>query len=282
MTGFGVRSSVAQLRRVAVRAPALGSDFARAHWEQPVDEVLLLEQHAAFVRLLRHLGCTVDELPADAALPDSCFVYDPVFVAGDGAIVLRAAKDVRAGEPAQLARDLEALGVPIIGALQGDATADGGDMCFLDASTLAVGRSYRTNDDAIEQIQRLLAPQGIEVRVFTVPHDRGPEYCMHLMSVISPVRDDLAVVYERLAPEGLLAELQDRGIAWVNVPDAEYATLGCNVLAIKPGLVVLAEGNDETAMALRARAVHVHLYAASELNKGEGGPTCLTRPLLRS
>ena len=114
-----------------------------------------------------------------------------------------------------------------------------------------------------------------------MPHDQGPEFCLHLMSVISPVRDDLAVVYVRLAPVALLQALQSRGIEVIPLPEEDYASLGCNILAVAPGVVVIAEGNSATVALLRAHGVEVHAYDASEINKGEGGPTCLTRPVLR-
>jgi N-dimethylarginine dimethylaminohydrolase len=279
--GFGVNSMVAALERVAVRPPSPEGDYAAAHWAQPLDLDLLAKQHAEFVALLRRLGCGVDVLDPVDGLPDACFVYDPVFVVPSGAIEFRAAKAARVGEGSRLAGDLEALDVPLLGRLEGAATADGGDMFWLDPQTLAVGRSYRTNRAAVQQLRALVARDGVEVEVFDVPHDQGPEYCLHLMSLVSPVREDLAVVYERLAPVALLQSLAERGIAWVDVPDAEYLTLGCNVLAVAPGVVVIPAGNDRTAEALEDRGVEVHRYDASEINRGEGGPTCLTRPLLR-
>ena len=278
---YGVTSMVAPLRRVAVRPPAPGSDFARAHWGQPLDVDLLLEQHAAFAALLRSLGSEVVELPALQGLPDSCFVYDPAFVVGNGVIQLRAAKPVRVGEPERLCADLGAVGVPVVGELTGEATADGGDMFWIDDVTLAVGRSYRTNAAAVAQLSGILRPSGVRVEVYDVPHDQGPEWCLHLMSVVSPVREDLAVVYERLAPVAMLEELRRRGVELLSVPEEDWLTLGCNVLAVAPGVVVIASGNEATAAALAARGCDVHVYAASEITKGEGGPTCLTRPILR-
>jgi dimethylargininase len=278
---YGVTSMVAPLRRVAVRAPAPESDFARAHWAQPLDIDLLLVQHAAFVALLRRLGCEVLELPPLEGLPDSCFTYDPAFTVSDGVITLRAAKEVRVGEGERLAADLAAAGVPTIGALSGIATADGGDMFWLDDVTLAVGRSYRTNAAAVTQLQELLQPRGVRVEVYDVPHDQGPEWCLHLMSVVSPVRDDLAAVYERLAPVAMLEELRRRGVELLPIPEEDWLTLGCNILAVSPGVAVIASGNDATVAALTARGCDVHVYDASEISKGEGGPTCLTRPVLR-
>ncbi|CAB4886961.1 MAG: hypothetical protein F2793_10170 [Actinobacteria bacterium] len=281
MTTYGVNSMVAPLTRVAVRPPSLRGDYEVAHWAQPLDGALLLEQHAAFVALLEKLGCGVEVLPPTDDMPDACFTYDPAFVIPSGVIELRGAKAVRVGEPPLLTADLEALGVPVIGRLNGEATADGGDMFWLDPTTLAVGRSYRTNQAAIEQLRPMLAADGVTIEVFDLPHDLGPEFCLHLMSVVSPVREDLAVVFERLAPIALLLALRARGIDYVCVPEEDYLSLGCNVLAVRPGVVVMAKGNEATASLLRNRGVEVHFYEASEINKGEGGPTCLTRPIKR-
>jgi len=281
MSMYGVNSMVAPLTRVAVRPPSLRGDYAVAHWAQPLDGDLLLAQHAAFVALLERLGCGVEVLPPTDDMPDACFTYDPAFVVPSGVIELRGAKAVRAGEPPLLTADLEALGVPVVGRLSGEATADGGDMFWLDPSTLAVGRSYRTNQAAIDQLRPMLAADGVNIEVFDLPHDLGPEFCLHLMSVISPVREDLAVIFERLAPVALLQALAVRGIDYVCVPDEDYLSLGCNVLTVRPGVVIMAKGNDATAALLRNRGVEVHFYEASEINKGEGGPTCLTRPIKR-
>ena len=280
MTQFGVTSMTGELASVAVRPPSLRGDYQRAHWAQPLDLELLAEQHAAFVGLLQHLGCGVIELPPADDMPDAIFTYDPCFVVGHGFIEFQGAKAVRAGEPPLLSSELQDLGVPLIGRLTGAATADGGDMFWLDGHTLAVGRSYRTNDLAIDQLRSMLEPQ-VRIEAFDLPHDLGPEYCLHLMSVVSPVRDDLAVVYERLAPIRLLEALRSRGVELLPLPESDYATLGCNVLTIRPGVVVVASGNDATAKLLREHGVDVHVYQASEISKGEGGPTCLTRPILR-
>lgn len=280
MSNFGVRSMTENLVRVAVRPPSPRGDYPRAHWTQPLDLDLLAAQHQQFVALLERLGCEVVVLDPVDDMPDAVFTYDPCFVVGDGFLEFRAQKAARAGEPPLLAAELQQLGIPMLGSLTADATADGGDFFWLDERTLAVGRSYRTNDAAIEQIRALLSDD-VVVEEFDLPHDQGPEYCLHLMSVVSPIRPDLAVVYERLAPIRLLQALRSRGVELLPLPEEDYATLGCNVLAIRPGVAVIASGNEATATLLRQHGVEVHVYAASEITKGEGGPTCLTRPLLR-
>jgi N-dimethylarginine dimethylaminohydrolase len=242
---------------------------------------LLVDQHAAFVELLAELGCEIDVLDPADDMPDAIFTYDPCFVVGNGFIEFQGAKQARTGEPPLLAAELEARGIPRIGRLSGGATADGGDFFWLDDSTLAVGRSYRTNDEAIEQVRSMLGPE-VSIEAFDLPHDQGPEFCLHLMSVVSPIRDDLAVVYERLAPVRLLEALRSRGVELLALPDEDYASLGCNVLTVRPGVAVIASGNDATVQLLRSHGVEVHVYEASEISKGEGGPTCLTRPLLRA
>lgn len=284
MSNFGVSSSVANLKRVAVRPPTRDADYQAAHWlgaPEHLDLDALQADHTAFVELLRELGCEVDVLPEAPGQADACFVYDPVFTTPSGVIQLQGAKEARVKEPALLAGDINALGMPTVGVLIGDATADAGDMFWLDNKTVAIGRTYRTNEAGEKQLREIFASEGVEALAFHMPHAMGPEYCLHLMSVISPIRDDLAVVFEREAPVTLLQELAKRGIKIISVPDEEYMSLACNVLAIRPGVVVMPSGNPLTAQLLRDAGVEVHIYKADVINRGEGGPTCLTRPLWR-
>jgi N-dimethylarginine dimethylaminohydrolase len=284
MSNFGVSSSVANLKRVAVRPPTRDADYQAAHWlgaPELLDLDELQADHVAFVDLLRELGCEVDVLPEAPGQADACFVYDPAFTTPTGVIQLQGAKEARVKEPSMLAGDINALGMPTVGILIGDATADGGDMFWLDDKTVAIGRTYRTNEAGEKQLRDIFAAEGIETLAFHMPHAMGPEYCLHLMSVISPIRDDLAVVYEREAPVTLLQELAKRGIKTISVPDEEYMSLACNVLAIRPGVVVMPSGNPITAQLLRDAGIEVHIYKADVINRGEGGPTCLTRPLWR-
>ena len=227
---------------------------------------------------MRALGSEVIELDPVPGLPDAVFVYDPAFVIPSGTVAFQSAKPARVGEAEHLVTGLELAGVPTVGRLVGEATADAGDMFWLDEDTVAIGRSYRTNEEAVDQLRGILASDGVAVEVFDVPHDMGPEYCLHLMSVISPVREDLAVVYEKLAPVAMLRALSRRGIEWVAVDDEEYVTLGCNILAVRPGVVVMGQRNVRTADALREKGIEVHTFDSEQSDKGEGGPTCMTRP----
>ncbi len=279
---FGVRSMVAPLRRVLLRQPVVSGDFAGAGWRIP-DPELLVRQHDRLCQLLSDLGCGIELAGPAGAMVDATYVRDAGMLTGRGAVLFQMTKPARAGEPPLLGAALEAAGVPLVGRLGGSARADGGDIIWLDERTLLVGRSYRTNAEGVRQLREILAVEGVSVGSADLPHDRGPGHVLHLMSVISPVADDLAVVYPPLAPVPLMEELAARGVRIVAVPDAEYATMGCNVLAVRPGVVVMLDGNPRTRAALELAGCQVHVYEGSEISiKGDGGPTCLTAPILRA
>ena len=270
----------AELRRVLVVRPSTTGDFAGAGWRVP-DADGLRREHDGFVELLVGLGSEVVVADAPEGMVDATFAYDPVFVTGAGAVELRMRKPARRLEPAFLAAETERAGVPLVGRLTGDAAADGGDLCWLDESTLAVGRGYRTNAAAHDQLSTILATEGVTVERADLPHHLGADHVMHLMSVVSPVAPDLAVVFEPLAPVPLLEMLAARGYRTVPCDPDEFDAQGCNVLAVRPGVVVMTDSAPRTRAALEAVGVEVHSYPATETNKGDGGPTCLTRPLLR-
>ena len=278
---YGVQSMVDPLRRVLIRRPATTGDFAAADWRQP-DPARLIAEHEAFGELLESLGCEVTVAEPVEGMVDSVYVCDPVWTCGQGAIVLRSAKPARVGEGEAMVAPLEAAGVPIAGRLTGTATADGGDMVWLDNETLAVARGYRTNAEAHRQLDEILAAEGARTLRFDLPHDRGAAHVLHLMSFISPVTHDLAVVFEPLAPVTLMQELQERGIGIIPLGEDEYHSMGCNILATAPGVVVVLDGNPNVRRAMEAKGIEVHAYQGSDVSlKGDGGPTCLTRELLR-
>ena len=208
------------------------------------------------------------------------YVYDPVLVGEEGAVLLRPGKEGRRGEPAALEGALGAASVPVAAALAAPALAEGGDTVWLDARTLLVGIGYRTNAEAVPALEA--AFPGVEVVPFDLPHWNGAGEVMHLMSFISPLDDDLAVVYPRIAPVRLLHLLAERGIEVVEVPDDEFESQGPNVLALGPRRALALDGNSETRRRMERSGVDVVVYRGEEISKkGDGGPTCLTRPLLR-
>jgi len=281
MQSYGVTSMTAPLRRVLVREPALHGDFAGAAWREP-DPAALARQHEAFVELLDRLGPSVEVAGALDGQVDSVYMHDPVLVTGRGAIPLRMAKPARQAEPAAMATELERLGVPVLGTLAEPAYADGGDRFWLDDATMAIGLGYRTNLAGVEAVRRLVEPEGVTVEAYDMPHDQGPGFVLHLQSFLSGIAEDLCVVYEPLAPVRLLQDLRARGFDWIAISHDDYLAMGCNVLAVRPGVVVMVDGVPGVRRALEARGVEVHVYDGSELSlKGDGGPTCLTAPLLR-
>ncbi|MFZ0322637.1 MAG: arginine deiminase family protein [Actinomycetes bacterium] len=280
---WGTPDMYSPLRTVLVRTPTTVGEFVTdGHWREP-DRSLLPQQHAEFAALLRSLGAEVIVADPVDGLVDAVYTHDPMTMTPHGALLYQMRKPIRAPEPAVMRADLERLGVPIVGELTGDAYSDGGDKVWLDEHTLVVGRGYRTTAAAIDQMRAILGPLGVNVVSVDLPHFLGPDAVLHLMSVISPLDHDLAVVYEPLAPVSLLELLDERGIERITVDEDEFWTQGANILAVGPRRVVLAAGNDKVHKKLDAAGVEVHVFDGSEVAvKGDGGPTCLTQPLWRA
>jgi N-dimethylarginine dimethylaminohydrolase len=280
---FGCVDMTGALRRVVVRAPSPESVAAwqAFGWHAEPDAARIAEEHEAFRAALADAGAevVVAETPVPLS-PDSIYVFDPALVTPAGAILLRPGKDGRRVEVDALAADLVEAGVPILGKLEAPATVEGGDTIWLDERTLLVGIGYRTNEAGAEALRRLLP--GVEVHAFDLPHLHGEGEVLHLMSLLSPLDRDLAVAYLPYMPVRLVQLLRQRGIELVEVPDDEFWTMGPNVLALGPRIALALEGNDETRRRMEAAGVDVRVYSGDELSrKGDGGPTCLTRPILR-
>jgi N-dimethylarginine dimethylaminohydrolase len=274
----------APLREVLVKAP--GPAFGRAFDDpavgflRPVDLDQARREHEGLVSVLDGLGVRVHQLGAETDDPDLVYVFDPLLVADGGAIPLAPGKPNRRGEPGVLEAWTATNGIPTLGRITGRGTVEGGDTFWLRPDLLCIGRTLRTNDEGARQLASIV---GGDVRVFDVPYWRGPAELVHLLSVVSPVADDAAVVYLPLLPAGLFALLADLSIRLIEVPEEEYPTLGCNVLAVRPGVVVVADGNLVTRRRMETAGIEVHAVPLGEVGEnGSGGVTCLTRPLLRA
>jgi dimethylargininase len=280
---FGCQSMVARLRRVLVRPPAPGSWAAWKPygWREEPDPARMEEEHEAFRALLADAGVEVIVAATPHSLdPDAIYVYDPALVTDDGAVMLRPGKEGRRGEVEVMAADFVEAGLPIAGRLDAPAMAEGGDTLWIDERTLLVGRGYRTNDEGIRQLAEALP--GVDVVAFDLPHLRGAGEVLHLMSLLSPLDVGLAVAYPPLMPVRLMELLAKRSFELVAVPDEEFETMGPNVLALGPRVALALEGNNETRLRMEKAGVDVRVYRGDEISrKGDGGPTCLTRPLLR-
>jgi len=286
MQPYGAQSMTAPLRRVLVKRPdeAFGSaDPAVWHYTAQVDLDAARREHEALVEILAAAGAEVVDHPEpQPERADAIYVFDPVLITDRGAVILRMGKTLRRGEEDALARRLTELGIPTLATLHGGATAEGGDLLWIDQATLAVGQGFRTNAEGLRQLRAALAPLGVETVPVELPYFTGPEACLHLLSLISLVDDDLAVVYPPLLSVPFWNLLRERGFRIVEVPEEEFPTQGPNVLALAPRRAVMLEGNPVTRRRLEAAGCEVLTYRGREISlKAEGGPTCLTRPLWR-
>jgi dimethylargininase len=286
MKSYGCQSMVDPLRKVLVKRPDQAfavDDPAKWHYAARPDLEVARREHDGLVAVLRRAGAQVfyhDELQPDRA--DAIFVHDPAIVTDRGAIILRMGKALRRGEESAMARRFAQLEVPIHYTLHGEATADGGDLLWLDHDTLAAAHGFRTNAEGLRQLQEALEPLGARLIPVPLPYYCGAESCLHLMSIISLLDHDLAVVYPRLMPVPFWLLLNERGIRMVEVPDEEFDSMGCNVLALSPRKCLMIEGNPITHKRLEQAGCEVFAYVGNEISlKAEGGATCLTRPILR-
>lgn len=250
---------------------------ALPHYEQACEE------YRQFETLLANQGISISYLPPDAVLStDAIYSRDASIATNHGMILCNMGKNARSEEPKAHGRWYKKNKIPVLGAITSPGTLEGGDLVWLDESTLAVGRSYRSNATGIRQLKELLAPFEIEIIVVDLPHYKGPADVFHLMSVLSPVDKDLAVVYSPLLPIAFREELLRRNYVLVEVPEQEFDSLGCNVLAIAARKCIMVSGNPITLKRMQSQGCEVLTYQGEEISiKGGGGPTCLTRPLRR-
>lgn len=290
MTGsYGAQSMAAPLRRVMMRRASSamrGAEAARWHYGPGFDPARAATEHEVFAALVAASGADISWLPdEDDGLADSVFTHDPSLVTGRGAVLLRMGKAMRMAEPDLHERCYQALGVPLLGRIEAPGQVEGGDCVWLDERTLAVGRGVRTNQAGIQQLANILGPIGISVWGYDLPLWNGEEACLHLMSVISPLDEDLALVHSPLLPAPFWQMLRERGIRMIEGDAEEFRRshgLSLNVLATAPKKLIAVAGFDRTRAAMEAAGCEVATFEAEALCIAcEGGPTCLTRPILR-
>jgi N-dimethylarginine dimethylaminohydrolase len=262
--------------------PACDAQWRALNFTAPPRFDAAVSAYDTFAAAVTAAGARVIAMPPHPETGlDAIYVRDASVLTPRGVVLCRMGKALRAGEPSAQGEVLRAAGIPVIGAIEPPGQLEGGDLVWFDARTVAIGRGYRTNDEGIRQFAALAGPS-IDVITVPLPHYRGPADVFHLMSILSPVDADLAVVYSPLMPVPFREWLLGRGIQLVEVPDAEFDSMGANVLAIAPRRCVMVSGNPRTRDALRAAGATVVEYDGTEISlKGGGGPTCLTRPLHR-
>jgi N-dimethylarginine dimethylaminohydrolase len=277
-----LRVVVKHVRDGFVGPDAIAREWRELNFLSAPDFARAMDECDRFLQVLRESGAEILELPRGSGVGlDAVYARDASVVTPGGLLLGRMGKPQRAGEPARQGDAFRAWGIPVIGAIEAPGTLEGGDVVWLNQTTVAVGRGYRTNDAGIAQLSAAMGA-GVEVIVVPLPHWRGPADVFHLMSIISPVDEDLAVVYAPLLPVPFREKLLDLGFRFVEVPDEEFASMGANVLALAPGRVVMLDGNPQTRARLEAAGVSVSVYEGTEISvKGGGGPTCLTRPIAR-
>jgi N-dimethylarginine dimethylaminohydrolase len=289
---FGCQSEVGALKRLLLKHPSeafINDDNIETQWEDlnylgSPDFKRAVSEFEEFVELLeRHIN-EIHYLPRrEKTGLDSIYVHDPVVMTSAGAVLCNMGKEQRKGEPQALGKFLSGLDIPVLGSITGEGCLEGGDVVLFDKNTLAVAEGYRTNREGIRQLQNLTHEIFTDFQIVPLPHWQGPGDVLHLMSIISPVDHDLAVVYSRLMPVPFREWLIRRGINLVEVPDTEFETMGCNVLAVSPRKCIVLKGNPRTRQMLEKEGAEVWEYEGKEIsNKGAGGPTCLTRPLWRT
>ncbi|PSM18055.1 amidinotransferase [Nitratireductor sp. StC3] len=278
----------APLQRVLMCSAATamrGADPARWHYGPQFDPVRAAAQHARLSALVEEAGARIDWLDGADGLADSVFTHDPSLMTDRGAVILSMGKALRMPEPGLHEACYRALGIAVLGRIEAPGQVEGGDCVWLDPSTLAVGRGVRTNEAGIRQLAALLEPLGVAVHGFDLPLWHGADACLHLMSVISPLADDLALVHAPLLPAPFWQMLRARGVMLVEGDPDEFAAsngLSLNVLATAPRAAIAVAGFPRTKAAMERAGCSVATFEADALCIAcEGGPTCLTRPILR-
>ena len=269
-------------RDAFVHQAVIEQEWRRLGFTAPPDIARAIAEYEHFVELIRASGAAIDFLPVDERTTmDSIYVRDASIVSPAGVILANMGKRLRAGEPAAQEAAFTAAGIPLAGAITKDGRLEGGDLVWLDPATVAVGEGYRTNAEGIRQLRHLLGSE-IEVIVAQLPHWHGSGEVLHLMSFLSPIDRNLAVVYSPLMPVPFRQTLLERGYTLIEVPAEEFDTMATNVLAIAPRRCIMIAGNPRTRAALERAGAEVFEYEGTEISvKGAGGPTCLTRPIAR-
>ena len=236
-----------------------------------------------FVSLLKSFDIELHYLPEDKSTSlDSIYTHDPCVISNNGVIICNMGKKSRLPESDTIEKFFNSMQIPILGKIKTPGILEGGDVVWIDNKTIAVGEGYRTNREGIEQLKHLLSDLVQDVISVPIPHWNGPQDCLHLMSNLSPIDHNLYLVYSRLLPVSFRKYLLDENIELIDVPDEEYESMGCNVLAVAPRKVIMISGNSKTKQLLEKNNVEVYTYDGTEISiKGAGGPTCLTRPFLR-
>jgi len=289
---YGSHSETGKIESVLLKHPKdafcsqddIDANWRDLHYKGRPDYKAVIEEFECFVELLKKYAAHIYYLPKDGKTGlDAIYTRDPALITKKGAVLCNMGKKQRQEEPFSMGKYLGEIGIPILGSITGEGKLEGGDIVWLDEHIIAVGIAYRSNEAGVRQLRDLTAGIIEDIIPVPLPHWNGKEDCFHLMSIISPVDNDLAVVYSRLMPVPFREYLISRGIKMIEVPDSEYESMGCNVLSVAPRKCIVISGNPITKKMLENEGVEVFEFNGENLcQKGGGGPTCLTRPILRT
>jgi len=289
---FGSQSEVLPIKSILLKHPNdafisqenVNQNWQRLNYFECPNYEQLIEEYENFTSILKNHIQDIFYLPKNKETSlDSIYVHDPVIITSHGAVLCNMSKKLRSEEPSEIGKFLKDLGIPILGEISGEGKLEGGDVVWLDQKTIAIGIGYRTNKDGIRQFKNIVNDFVDTIIEVPLPHWNGPEDVLHLMSIISPIDHNLAVVYSKLMLVPFRQWLVKNRIELIEIPDDEYETMACNILAIAPGKCLVLEGNPKTKELLEKNKVEVFEYKGDEISKkGAGGPTCLTRPLYRT
>jgi N-dimethylarginine dimethylaminohydrolase len=288
---FGAFNNWGSLKKVAVRSPAsafvsdakIDAEWKDLNYHSRPNLANAHSEFSAVEKILKATGADVIELGAAEGLTlDSLYTHDALIVTPKGLVRPRMGKPQRRNEATINGAQLGKLGFPIAGEITGDGKIEGGDLVWIDRHTLLAGVGYRTNVEGVRQLQAICGSD-VNILWFDMPHYKGKTDVFHLMSCLSPLDKDLAVVYLPLMAARLVEFLDSRGIKFVEVPESEFDSMGCNVLAMGPGHAMMVAGNPMTEQRMKDAGVKVEVIQGTDIcRKGEGGPTCMTRPLVRA
>jgi len=288
---FGCQNMVGSIRRVLMKHPrnayqnqsVLNQQYSQLNYPEVPNFNKAISDYESFSKLIESFGAEIHFLPIDETTSlDSIYTHDPCIVSNAGVILCSMGKEKRSSEPNAARIYFESIDIPILGKIEPPGVLEGGDVIWLDEKTVSIGEGYRSNAEGIRQFKVILGDLVDKVISVHLPHWTGPADCLHLMSNISPIDHNLFLVYSRLLPVPFRQYLLGRGIQLVEVPDQEYNSMGCNVLALAPKKCIMLDGNPITKKLLELEGVEVYTYNGKEISlKGAGGPTCLTRPFFR-
>ena len=288
---YGLNSNVSTLKTVLLKNPQAAFKSQKTidlQWQDlnfidKPDFKKSVTQYENFIDILNDNNVEILYIPEDEITSlDSIYTHDPIFMTPNGAVIGNMGKTQRKPETIMMKNYLNEIGVPIFGEIINDATLEGGDVIWIDEKTVTAGLTYRTNNKGIDQLRKILSTISIEVISVDLPHWNGPVDVLHLMSLISPLNENLFLIYKKLLPIGLLKLLKKLDIKTISIADEDYDSLGCNVLPLSTTKCLITSGNDKTFKIIEENGIEVIEFQASEIcYKGSGGPTCLTRPIYR-